>query len=326
MKKIRVLFLSQVPLIKFGLMSGFQQIGMEVDYLSDPEHHKIWEQPFEEHLKLLLTKIHNFKPDLIFTEGYGGLPLIQLRKCTNVLGIPIFAWAIEDPVTTQIGDYFSEHSDHIFTTTLECLPRYRKNGKSASLLMFGVNPEYHKNVGFNPKYAHDIALCASNYSNRFDKSKQFIMPLLDDFKVDVYGLCWDDFTRPVNLANHMNCYHGVLPYEELPSMYSSATIALGSQCSDRSFTQQSMRDFEVLGCGHSILLSYYTKAQEICFYKHVYLAKDYPEMRDMAKEILGMTDAMRKEFATNAQEFVYRNHNYRLKAYQILDVYNGLHS
>lgn len=320
---MKVLFLSQVPLIKYGLMSGFQQIGVEVDYLSNPEHYKIWEQSKEQHLKLLIDKVNDFKPDLIFTEGYGGLPLPEFRSYSSALGIPLYTWAIEDPVTPHIGNYFSQFSDHIFTTTLESLPRYKKMGVSASLLMFGVNPEYHKNVGINKNYNYDMVVCASNYSNRFDKSKEFLMPLLNDFDVHFYGLCWDDFGRPVHLRDHMDRYHGVLPYEELPSMYSSAKIALGSQCSGESFTQQSMRDFEVLGCGHSILLSYYTKAQEICFYKHVWLAKNYSEMKAMAKEILGMTDFQRKQIALDAQEFVYKNHNYRLKAYHILDIYNG---
>ncbi|MGE5438081.1 MAG: glycosyltransferase [Syntrophothermus sp.] len=320
-KKLSILFLSEVPLIKYGLLSGFSQQGYRTDFMYG--EYSLYCDAAEQ-IKRLEKKINLFKPDIIFTEGYGCCAIQSISFLLKQHSIPLFFWAIEDPVTLGVASYYSPYADFIFTTTLECLDNYKN--KPCGVLMFATNPEYHKNVGFNEKYNYDIAIAASNYSNRYHRTEKFIIPLVESNKYNIafWGLFWDDFKRPVNLKEHINLYKGVLAYEELPALYSSCTIALGSQCDDTSFTQQSMRNFEVLGCGNSILLSYYTKAQESVFGdsgENIYLAKTTEEMLLMADEILSMTDNQRKELALKAQKFVYSNHNYRLRANQIIDAY-----
>jgi spore maturation protein CgeB len=323
MKKLNVLFLSEVPLIKYGLMSGFTQQGHNADFMYG--EYSLYCDMVEQ-LKRLDKKINEFKPDFIFTEGYGGCPIEVISKHLKKYGIPLIVWAIEDPVTTHLSMYYAPYADFIFTTTLECLPMYKKINKPAGVLMFGCNPSYHKGVAKNPIYEYDIAIAASNYSNRYDKTEKYLMPLVESgrYNIGFWGLYWDDMTRPVNLKNHLDIYHGVLPYEELASLYSTCKIGLGSQCDDSSWTQQSMRNFEVLGCGHAILLSYHTKAQEAVFGssgENLYLAKSAQEMMDMADEILNMSDGDRRRLAKKAQRFVYVNHNYRLRANQVIDAY-----
>jgi spore maturation protein CgeB len=321
MKKLSVLFLSEVPLIKYGLMSGFTQQGHKADFMYG--EYSLY-CSVDEQLKRIERKIKEFKPDLVFTEGYGGCAISAIKFLLSRYSIPLFFWSIEDPITPSISMYYAPHADYVFTTTLECLDMYRNINKPASVLMFGVNPEYHKTVEKQDRYNYEMTIAASNYSNRYDRTAKYIMPLVESGKYNMafWGLCWDDFGRPVNLKNHMDLYHGILPYEDLPTLYSTCQIALGSQCDDSSWSQMSMRDFEVLGCGHAILLSYHTKAQEACFGssgENLYLAKTTQEMFDMADEILKMSDSQRSTLAKKAQAFVYRNHNYRLRANQIMD-------
>lgn len=325
MEKIKVLFLSEVPLIKYGLLSGFTQQGYEADFMYG--EYSLYTGG-DEQLKRLEKKINEFKPNFVFTEGYGGCHIKGVSDLLKMRSIPLIFWAIEDPVTTGLSLHYAPYADFIFTTTLECLPLYANINKPAGVLMFACNPEYHKNVGKQPKYNYDIAIAASNYSNRYTRTAKYIMPMVDSQKYNMafWGLCWDDFARPVNLKNYMELYHGLLFYEELPALYSTCKIALGSQCDDTSWTQQSMRNFEVLGCGHAILLSYYTKAQEAVFGssgENIYLAKTTQDMFDMADEILKMTDGQRRMLARKAQKFVYNNHNYRLRANQVIDAYKN---
>lgn len=322
-KKLNVLFLSEVPLIKYGLMSGFTQQGHNADFMYG-EYSLYCDDNTQ--LNRIERKIKDFKPDFVFTEGYGGCNIAAISFLLKRYNIPLIFWAIEDPVTTGISMYYAPYADFIFTTTLECLDMYSQINKPAGVLMFGTNSQYHKNVEKKDIYNIDLAIAASNYSNRYDRTAKYIMPLVDSgrYTMGFWGLCWDDFARPVNLKNHMELFHGVLPYEELPSLYSTCKIALGSQCDDTSWSQQSMRNFEVLGCGHAILLSYYTKAQEAVFGssgENIYLAKTTQEMFDMADEILRMSDKQRQALATKAQKFVYTNHNYRLRANQIIDAF-----
>jgi spore maturation protein CgeB len=322
-KKLNVLFLSEVPLIKYGFMSGFSQQGHNTDFMFG--EYSLYCDPLQQ-AERLEKKINKFHPDFCFTEGYGGCAIQLISSILKSKGIPLIFYAIEDPVTLGIGNYYTPYCDYVFTTTLECINRYNKMGKPSGLLMFGTNPEYHKKVPVKPQYNYDIAIAASNYSNRYERTAKYIMPLVEsnNYNMAFWGLCWDDFGRPVNLKNYMDLYHGVLPYEELPALYSTCKIALGSQCDDTSWSQQSMRNFEVLGCGHAILLSYYTKAQEAVFGpsgEHIYLAKTTQDMFDMTDEILRMSDKQRQELADKARRFVYNNHNYRLRANQIIDAY-----
>ena len=326
MKKVRVLILSEVPLAKYGVLSGFTQQGHEADFMFG-EYSLICSSQMQ--LERIERKIIEYKPDFVFTEGFGGCNIKEVSTILKKYNIPFIFWAVEDPVTTSISMYYSPYADFIFTTTIECLDNYKNIGKPCDVLMFACNTEYHKNVEKKDIYNYDMVLAASNYSNRYDRTIKYIIPLIETGKYDMafWGYHWDDFKRPVNLKSHMELYHGMLSYEDLPALYSTATIALGSQCDDTSITQQSMRNFEVLGCGHSILLSYYTKAQEAVFGKSgelIYLAKTTQEMIDMADEILTMKPEHRKEMANKAQQFVYEKHNYQLRANQIIDAFKTI--
>ena len=323
MRKLRILILSEVPLAKYGILSGFIQQGHEADFMHG-EYSLICSS--QKQLVRIENKIREYKPDFVFTEGFGGCNISEVAKILRRHNLPLIFWAIEDPVTTAISMYYAPYSDFIFTTTVECLGNYMNIGKPCDVLMFATNPEFHKNVESQAQFKYEIVIAASNYSNRYNRTQKFIMPLVYEDKYDMafWGYHWDDFKRPVNLKSHMELYHGMLSYEDLPALYSTATIALGSQCDDTSITQQSMRNFEVLGCGHSILLSYYTKAQEQLFGKSgelIYLAKTTQEMIDMADEILAMKPEQRKEMANKAQKFVYENHNYKLRANQIINAF-----
>jgi len=326
MEKIKLLILSEVPLAKYGILSGFTQQGYEADFMYG-EYSLVSSTQMQ--LDRIERKIIEYKPTFVFTEGFGGCYIQEVSAILKKYNIPLIFWAVEDPVTISISMYYAPYADFVFTTTSECLDMYHKINKPCDVLMFATNPEFHKNVAKQSKFNYDIAIAASNYSNRYDRTIKYIMPLVKSNKYNMafWGLFWDDLKRPINLKNHMELYHGVLPYEELPSLYSTATIALGSQCDDTSITQQSMRNFEVLGCGHSILLSYYTKAQEAVFGKSgemIYLAKTAQEMIDMADEILGMKPETRQELANKAQTFVYEHHNYKLRANQIISALKSI--
>jgi len=316
---MRILFTNNAPLIKFGLSSGFRNLGHDV-FIMDKEY-QLWDKNKELQFKIFKEVIEIFRPDLVFSECFAEFSEL-IFEYTNKMGIPHFYWAIEDtPNDHWIGDYWSDYTDYIFTTTAECLPNYWKKGKNAELLLFGCNPNFHKKIDVN--IDNDIVLVANNYDRRSKQVSDFLIPLLqNNYNVRVYGNnWWIDGSRKIDIREYCDCYHGLLSYEKLPLVYSSSKIALGFNLDDCSYTQTSMRMYEVLGSGGALLVSCYTKAQEFLFHDYIYLPKNTDELFDMVNEILSMTDEQRKEKAKQAQEFVYKHHNYTLRAKQVLAMY-----
>jgi spore maturation protein CgeB len=327
---MKILFLSQVPLIKYGLKWGFDQLGWETQYL-DKECHAIWEKSHEQQFILLKNRIENFKPDLVFTEGYGGLPLIEVYNFTKQKGIPLFTWDIEADCTPQIGEFFIKYCDALFTTMEEKIPDFNNRYPNIRVnkLLFGCNPDFHKSMPSETRFKHDISLVCRNYSNRYAETNWFVMPLLKKkYDVKIYGCYWMDLNRPVNLKDYKNNYWSEasdLPYEWLPIVINSSKIMLGMNVPVVSQSHSSMRCFETLSSAYnSLFVAHYQEGQYNLFKDYIYHVKNEEETELAIKEILSMTDEQRQEKAKLASEFTIKNHNYKLRAESIINVYKEL--
>lgn len=325
-KAMRVLFTNESPLIKYGLAAGFRQIGCQVRIIMGEEERLWGGVPPREQRRRLLSVLREFKPDFVFTEGYPGFDGPTVCNAIRSLSIPHLYWAIEDPVSTEsVSMIFAPLADYVFTTAAECVPRYESLGKGSEVLLFACNPEFHRYTGPREDYPYDMVLVATNYDSRYQEIQWFIMPLVEQgFSIRIWGLYWDDPKRRVNLLSYPWVYGGLLPYEELPSVYSSAKIVLGVNCDDTSITQTSMRPFEALGCGGGLYLAHYTKAQEYLFGDLILQVRNTDQTLDAVRTILAMSENERRERALKAQRYVYENHTYQLRAEQILRAFGRL--
>ncbi|MGE5598971.1 MAG: DUF3880 domain-containing protein, partial [Bacteroidota bacterium] len=164
---MRALFTNEAPLIKYGLAEGFRRTGHAVKVIQGEEE-RLWGQPVEEQIRRLARAIDAFRPDFLFTEGHPGFEPNAVCGVAKRKGLPHLYWAIEDPVSTDyLSMRYAPHVDYVFTTTAECVPRYRALGKRAEVLLFGCNPEFHRYTGPVPEWRHDLVLVASNYSSRY---------------------------------------------------------------------------------------------------------------------------------------------------------------
>lgn len=323
MKKLKVLFTNNAPLIKYCLKTGFDNLGHET-YIIDHEN-QLWDKSKDSQIEIFKKAVEEFRPDIVFSECFANFSE-QIFHYTKEKGIFHAFWSIEDtPHVHWIGDYWSDYADYIFTTTAECLPNYWNKGKKAELMLFGCNPDFHKTMPVDQSLSVDIVLVGNNYSSRSHQVTDFLIPLIEKgHDVHVYGNeWWIDGSQEIDLRNHQNVYKGYFPYEQLPSLYSSSKIALGFNCDDHSVTQTSMRMYEVLSIGGALLLSPYTLAQEFLFHDLIYLPKNTDEMLMMANEILSMTEIQRTEKALKAQDFVQKYHNYTLRAKQVVNAYSS---
>lgn len=322
---MRLLFTNDAPLIKYGLAAGFEQLGQTVLIMQGATG-RLWGIPPEEQQRRLTVAIKSFRPDIIFSEGHPQFEPALVCGIARRFGIPHLYWAIEDPICTDLTiSSYGRLVDLIFTTAEECIPRYRGLGKKTELLLFGCNPQFHYYTGIRPEYAHDIVLVASNYSSRYEAAEWLVMPLVEGgYDIKIWGLWWDDVSRPVNLSKHPQVYGGQLPYELLPTVYSSAKIILGMNCDASSNTQTSMRPYEVLACGGGLLLGHYTKAQERLFGSRIYQTHNADDTLATVGNLLAMKPEERHELATKAREWVCKEHSYLVRAQQILSAYQSL--
>jgi spore maturation protein CgeB len=322
---MKVLFTNDPPLIKYGIAEGFTQNGHHVKVMQG-ESERIWGQPIPEQIKRFRKSLEEFKPDFIFTEGHPGFDPKVICDVVIKYGIPHLYWAIEDPVCTDITiKSYIPYVDFVFTTTIEKIPVYHRLGKKAELLLFGCNPDFHHFTGIDRKYGYDIVLVANNYSSRYEEVKWFLMPLVENgFNIKVWGIWWDDAARPVNLIRYPQVYGNILPYEELPKVYSSAKIILGVNCDDTSITQTSMRPYEALACGGGIYLGHHTKAQENLFHDLIFQTHNTEETVKTVQWILNLPEAERRAIAQKAQHVVYRKHTYAMRAEQIVKAFQSI--
>ncbi|WP_339304592.1 glycosyltransferase [Paenibacillus sp. FSL L8-0435] len=318
---LKVLFTNNSSLIKYGIASGFKNLGHEV-HIMDGKY-QLWDKDKETQVELFKEYIENNHVDIVFSECFANFAE-GIFEHTKTKGIFHAFFSIEDtPFDHWIGDYWSDYADYIFTTTAECLPNYWNKGKQAELMLFGCNPDFHKRV--DSGIQKDMVLIANNYERRFEQTRRFIMPVVErGYDVSIFGNeWWMDEDREVNLLSHPSTYKGYGAYEDLPYLYSTSKIILGQNLDDKSITQTSMRPTESLGIGGGILISPFTPAQQYLFHDHVYLPKNTDEMLLMVDEVLNMTDIQREQKAKKAQEFVYKYHNYNLRAEQVINAYHG---
>ena len=82
---------------------------------------------------------------------------------------------------------------------------------------------------------------------------------------------------------------------------------------------QSMRTFEVLGCG-GFFLTQRTRAIEYMFKNHVHLvwSASYEETVDLMNYYLE-NDSAREKIALTGQQFVYQNHSYERRVSEIIN-------
>ncbi|MBO8168636.1 MAG: glycosyltransferase [Thermoanaerobacteraceae bacterium] len=312
---MRVLFTNNPPLIKYGLAVGFQQLGHDTKIIG------LWQVEQERQGAFLRQAIEEFKPDFILTEGHAaGVHLPTFFAVLKQTGTPLVYWAIEDPIQfSTVSKQYARHALLTLTTTQECLPWYKALGLHADLLLFGCNPAFHRNVPPEEKYRHDIVLVASNYANRYYQVDVLVKPLVEKgYDIKVWGYWWDDEQRPTRLPDQF--LGGLLPYEQLPQVYSSAKIVLGLHCVDTSTTQTSMRTYEALGCG-AFYLTYYTPAHEHLFQfgKHLVWSKSPSETIQLVDRYLQDHDARRK-IAVQGQWLVYERDTYVQRAARVVEL------
>lgn len=328
---INVLFLNPAPsLIKYGMYWGAKKCGCNAILLTN-EKTRVFTESQQEQYKRIEEAIKKYDINVIFCEGYGNMNAAGIITLCKKYNVQYHHWAIEDPVTPHIGENFARVSDFIWTTTQEFISKYEGMGAKSDLLLFGCNPEFYNKVVPEDRFKAGVSIVGSNYDNRWEQAKEFVLPLLEDeFDPAVYGWWWMNETQPFKLQDYgKEKYYWMikeghndqmLPYEWLPIVVNSSKVMIGLNCSGESITQTSCRPYETLCYSwNSVYLAWYTKAQDRIFGDYIYQAKTGKEMVEKARMLLNMTDEERQAKATKAREFVRNFHSYEQRFQQVAE-------
>ena len=308
---LKILFTNWAPIVRFGMGSGFQELGIETYFLYTNEN-------YEAHL---LQMIDHVKPDILFTDGGVAFKDIILDVVERT-GIPHIYWAIEDPVSYNLSLDYGKKSILVLTTYMEWLKEiYKPNGVNAITIPFAANPQYHRTVPPQDKYRAKFAFVGNNYEVHKYRKKGYqamFMSLFDiGESIDFYGSTeWIDDRLSFHVPKSM--YRGYLGNEELAALCNSVDFILGIHSIGTSLTMQAMRTFEVLGSG-GFFFSHYNPALKSMFKNHHHLVwSRSPEETVSLYRFYDKHPELRKKIAAQGQAFVYENHTYRHRAQQIL--------
>ncbi|MDR3587861.1 MAG: glycosyltransferase [Desulfosporosinus sp.] len=280
----------------------------------------------------ILKALEEVQPDVILTVGRPQIHMNfeHLIQACREKGLFHVYWATEDwTYHDKLSLKIAARCDFIFTPAAECLDDYLRIGKPCALLQFGYSPLQHRHLPPKDDYVTDITIAAS-YHQRFedDYVKNFILgqendgeidlrlksiqenvlPLIErKYKVAIWGQGWETL-----VPKHF--IKGLLSYDDVPLLYSSAKIVLGLEWDNISETKTTGRPFEVLGC-RGFFLSYRTKALENLFIDRTHLA-----LTSSPRETLEIVDYYlkhdkeRQQVALEGQKEVFAKHTYHHRA------------
>lgn len=308
---MKILFTNPSPMIKYGIQPGFEKHGWITDRLELINHN----------VDALEKKIETFQPDFLFTEG-GVDTKSFIFPVLDKLKTPHIYWAVEDPVANStLAMEWAKRSVLTLTPTIECLENYQKNNYKAICIPFAIDPDYYHRYPVESHYSTLDAIHVGNNYNVFqDRIKAYgyiLQPFIDQNKVfEVYGFDWRHPKHDYNLPEKYD--KGYLSHEQSVVAYSNAKITLGVHSITKSRTMQSMRTFEILGCG-GFFLTQKTAAIDSMFQNHVHLVSSscYDETIELMNFYLAHPDE-RKKIAETGQQFVYSNHTYAHRVEEII--------
>ncbi len=243
--------------------------------------------------------------------------LSVLRYC-NENNIPTVFWNKEDPThyPDKVHNFVDTaiKFDHIFTTSIECVEKYKKEygHKSVHLLMFATQPKL-----FNPinkfNRTDEIIFAGSWYCQHETRCKEMeiiLDKIIDSgYKLKIYNR-YSESDDP----NHFfpEKYHQYLnpclSHDKLDIAYKGSKMALNINTVVDSESMFARRVFELMS-SNTLVISNYSKGMELLFGENIYFVeKDKPlKIKDIEKKCY------------NSLYDVLKNHTYETRLRQILD-------
>ena len=277
------------------------------------------------------NELQDFKPDFIFIESaWKGKndewttvisnfkeELQKLFSFAKLQKTPICFWNKEDPVHFDSFIEIAQHADFIFTTDIDCIPKYKNfvGHNQVYLLPFAAQSKHHNPI---EKYTRLNKACfAGSYYLRYpQRQKDFseiMLGVQDEFGVDIYDRNYGKEHPHYAFPDSYKPYIiGSLPFEKIDKAYKGYEYGINMNTIKQSQTMFARRVFELVA-SNTIVISNFSRGVRNFFGDYIIASDSRQEISQKLREI--NSDILEKDkHKLNAMRYVLSKHTYKQRA------------
>lgn len=229
------------------------------------------------------TELEKFSPDMLFIEsawrgkdalwgnkvGHTSSELVNIIKWCKANNTPTMFWNKEDPVHFETFLNTAKLFDHIFTTDIDCVGRYKKALKHNNVyfLPFAAQPVVNNPI---EKYQRKDRFCFAGayylkYPERTKDLNNFILSLPEYRQIDIYDRNFGKNDPNYMFPEEYNPFIiGTLPYEEIDKAYKGYYYAINLNSIKQSQSMFARRVYELLA-SNTITASNFSHGLRVIF-------------------------------------------------------------
>lgn len=235
-----------------------------------------------------LEEIEAFRPDFLLIESAWrgakeswqrkisdpSVELSRLLDWAQAQGVATAFWCKEDPIHFNRFLPVARRADHVFTTDIDCITRYKAALKHdrIHLLPFAAQPALHNPIETEAR--KDIFSFAGSWYSRYPDRQTDFRTLVGVGRtlkaVEVYDRNANrppphDFVFPDEFRDEIR---GQLPYTELDRAYKGCRYGITVNTIKQSQTMFARRAFELMAC-NTVVVSNFSKGLRLMLGDHV---------------------------------------------------------
>jgi len=242
------------------------------------------------------AEIEGFGPELLFIEsawrgkddlwgskvGHNGQELQDILAWCRQNKVPTVFWNKEDPVHFETFLTTAKQFDHVFTTDIDCIHRYKGalGHDRVYLLPFACQPALHNPIEL---YERKDAFCfAGAYYARYPERTRdlgnFVCELPKFRPLEIFDRNFGK--NDVNYqfpAEYQPYIVGTLPFEKIDTAYKGYRYAINLNSIKQSQSMFARRVFELLGC-NTLTVSNFSRGVRLLFGDLVVTTENGEEM------------------------------------------------
>ncbi|ALM86449.1 glycosyltransferase [Bordetella sp. N] len=260
-----------------------------------------------------LRDVANFQPDMVFIESaWRGLDNSWEKKVSHVSdelralvkwardhGVPTLLWCKEDPVHFSRFLPVARMVDHVFTTDMDCIAKYKRavGHERVYFLPFAAQIALHNPLA-TVERSEGFSFAGSWYPHYLERQENFrtLVGVARKLKwVEIYDRNGDrplphDFAFPQEFHGEIR---GTLPYTEMDKGYKGYRFGITVNTVKQSQTMFARRALELMAC-NTVVVSNFSKGLRQLFGDLVIASDDAGELEKRLAPLVGDDVAYRK--------------------------------
>jgi spore maturation protein CgeB/glycosyltransferase involved in cell wall biosynthesis/SAM-dependent methyltransferase len=273
-------------------------------------------------------EVEEFKPDLVFIESaWKGVEDLWQRKISNCAdevrallawakknNVPTLFWNKEDPVHFSTFIELASLVDHVFTTDIDCIPKYKKilgHGR-VYLLPFAAQPAAHNPIEIHER--KDAFNFAGSYYLRYPERQRDFAALVDTVKkfrpIEIYDRNYEKPHPHYQFPEKYTPYIlGNLKFDEIDRAYKGYRYGINMNTIKQSQTMFARRVFELLA-SNTVVVSNFSRGTRLLFGDLVIASDEATQIESRISTLYADELAYRK-FRLAGLRKVMAEHTYR---------------